>query len=187
MCVWGENCFWPPHGCFLSSQWRLVAQGPPGTRPSFWSGFQPAPLVASAVPPPPGSVSVRQKGLCQRKLFAAEPSGSALLFLFLDFVAVRVGTSFHRKFPLHQLFTSSPPICRLFGISEPNRALWGPSRLAGVRSTLVSLRQAVPRSGLSDRWEERPNLAGPPFIRSVPLGAIFFRWDFRAGPPGFDF
>lgn len=144
MCVWRESCFLPPHGFPLRSEGKLVAQSPPGTQTSFWSGFQPTPLVAGAALPPPSSVSVRQKGLCQRKLFTAEPSGSALLFLFLDFVAVRVGTFFHRKFPLHQLFTLSPPIRRLFGIGEPNRALWGPSQLTGVRSSWVSLRGRQP-------------------------------------------
>lgn len=148
----------PLHGSLLSSG---EAGDPALQGPHQASGLDsnlPPHAQRHPSPTPQFSASVKQKGLCQRKLFATEHSGSALLFfLFLDFVAVRVGIFFHSKFPLHQLFTLSPPICRLFGIGEPNRALWGPSQLIGVRSAWVSVRARQPhRSGCLTRGRNAP-------------------------------
>lgn len=152
----------------LARKRSLMTPGPAGIQPSFWSRSQPVqscwpPVPTSSEPQADRKKKKKKKGV--PKETATEPSGSALLFfLFLDVVAARVGTFFHRKFPLHQLFTLSPPIRRLFRIGEPNQARKGPSQLPGVQSARVSPRGRTVGGTV-------PTLAGPCLIHSAPLGS----------------
>lgn len=96
-CVFGGRTAFCPHVAASLAQrgswWPRALQGP-----SHASGLAPGlplPWPVPALPHPQCSLS-QTEGPSQRKLFASERAGSALLFLFLDVVAVQVGTVFHR-------------------------------------------------------------------------------------------